>query len=221
LAALLFFAIAENCTAIELPKPEEGGFECNRDLSPSTPFGKLRGHTNRMGAPNNNAEVADRFGVVAKRFRSVVDSASSMDRIEFAAQIYRILPKLIDEAISLPDVESSDSDHKKSSINIRFQEWDRLYNSLKEKLGDWNPYHQVFDPTQDSEAIFGSLADDIADIYGDLKKGLVFIETRQSQPDDAIWTWRVLFYSHWGQHAMNALQAIHFRLQNADFSGHS
>jgi hypothetical protein len=131
------------------------------------------------------------------------------------ARIYRILPKVIDEAISMPEVESSDSPRKKS------QEWDGLYNSLKEKLGDWNPYHQVFDPTQDNEAIFGSLADDIADIYGDLKKGLVFIDTGHVQTEDAMWTWRVLFYSHWGQHAMNALRTIHFRLQNAGASHHS
>ena len=164
-----------------------------------------------MGTANNNAEVTDRFGVIAKRFCSVVDSASSMDRTEFVAQIYRILPKVIDEAISIPEVESSDSPRKKFS-----QQWDGLYNSLKEKLGDWNAYHQTFDPTQDTEAIFGSLADDIADIYLDLQKGLAFIETSPVQPEDAIWTWRVLFYSHWGQHAMNALQTIHFRLQNAE-----
>jgi len=167
-----------------------------------------------MDMSNNNADVADRFGAVAKRFCSVVDSASSMDRTEFIARIYRILPKLIDEAVSLPDVESSDSDHKKSPINSRRQEWDRLYHSLKEKLGDWNLYRQVFDPTQDTEAIFGSLADDIADIYRDLKDGLALNETHRSEPEDAIWEWRLLFQSHWGKHAMDALLTIHLLLQN-------
>jgi Domain of unknown function (DUF5063) len=167
-----------------------------------------------MDVSNNNAEVADRFGLVAKRFCSVVDSASSMDRAEFVARIYRILPKIIDEGVSLPDVKSSDSDHKKSPLNSRLQEWDGLYRSLKEKLGDWNLYRQVFDPTQDTEAIFGSLADDIADIYRDLKDGLVLHETHGSEPEDAIWEWRLLFQSHWGKHAMDALLTIYFRLQN-------
>jgi hypothetical protein len=49
---------------------------------------------------------------------------------------------------------------------------------------------------------------DIADIYRDLKKGPVFNEASPAQPEDAIWTWRVLFFSHWGQHAMDALLAI-------------
>jgi hypothetical protein len=82
---------------------------------------------------------------------------------------------------------------------------------LKEKLGDWDSYRQVFDPTEDTEAIFGSLADDIADIYRDLQEGLVLCEAR---PQDAIWEWRLLFYSHWGKHAINALLTTHFRLQN-------
>ena len=137
-----------------------------------------------------------------------------MDRGEFVAQIYRVLPKLIDQAIEMPDVEGSDRQQQKSSPKVRYAEWEQLYNSLKEKLGDWDLYHQVFDPTHDNEAIVGTLADDIADIFDDLKEGLVFIEAAQANPEEAIWTWRLLFYSHWGKHAMDALLAIHFQLQN-------
>jgi len=73
----------------------------------------------------------------------------------------------------------------------------------------------VFDPTKDSEAIFGSLADDIRDIYRDLKKGLELKKTYPSQPEAAIGEWRFGFYSHWGKHAIDALLAMHFHLQNA------
>jgi hypothetical protein len=63
-----------------------------------------------MNTVADNAETAGRFAVVANRFCSVVDSASSMERTDLLLQIYRILPKLIDEAISLPDVRLSDGD---------------------------------------------------------------------------------------------------------------
>ena len=57
---------------------------------------------------------------------------------------------------------------------------------LKGKLGDWDLYHQVFDPTQDDEA---SLADDIADIYSDLKEGLAFVQAGLGhKPEKAIFT---------------------------------
>jgi hypothetical protein len=84
---------------------------------------------------------------------------------------------------------------------------------LKEKLGEWDQYNQVFDPTQDADAVHGSLADDLADIYRDLKEGLVLKETKLRQPEDLIWEWRFAFHSHWGKHAMDALLTIHFRLQ--------
>ena len=176
-----------------------------------------------MAMPDEIGQIADRFSVIANQFCSVVDSASSLDRMELLSRLYPILPALISEAIGLPEISSSDNDElqgksKLGSFRISGlseQEWGKLYNFLKEKLGDWDLYHQVFDPTEDSEAVFGTLADDIADIYRDLKGGLVFRETHQGLPDeDAIWTWRLLFYSHWGKHAMDALLTIHFRLQN-------
>ncbi len=168
-----------------------------------------------MVTPNKNAEVADRFGEVASRFCSLVDSAKDFNRNEFATEVYRILPKLIDEAIGLPDVESSEHHEPKAkNVRQRVEEWDWLYNSLKEKFREWDAYRQVFDPTRDSEAIHGSLADDIADIYRDLKEGLDLKEARRSEPEDSIWGWRIGFYSHWGKHAIDALLAIHFQLQN-------
>jgi hypothetical protein len=58
---------------------------------------------------------------------------------------------------------------------------------LEEKLGNWDLCRQVFDPTKDEEAISGTLADDLADIYRDLKKGLILSETLQAPPEDSVW----------------------------------
>jgi hypothetical protein len=168
------------------------------------------------------AQVADHFSVVADQFCSLVDSEPGVDRTDLLTKIYRILPMLIGEAIALPAVSREDEDEPEESskrgsdvARLSKQEWDKLYNSLKEKLADWDLYHQVFDRTQDKEAVFGSLADDITDIYRNLKDGLALRETHQGLPDAvAIWTWHLLFYSHWGKHAMNALLTIHFRLLN-------
>jgi Domain of unknown function (DUF5063) len=183
-----------------------------------------------MNASDSHTEVADRFSAVANQFCSAVDFASKTDRTDLLLQIYRILPKLIDEAISLPDLRLSDigngvegGSEPAYPVSVRqgVQEWSQLYNSLKEKLGDWDLYWQVFDPCADDKAIAGTLADDIADIYRDLKEGLVLWETRQARTEDIVWTWRLLFYSHWGKHAMDALLTIHFRLQNTASSPQS
>jgi hypothetical protein len=114
--------------------------------------------------------------------------------------------------------EVEDAEKLKSQVQAKVQigqvEWNHLYNALKEKLGDWNLYWQVFDPTKVSEAIRGSLADDIADIYRDLKDGINLQENDKVLPRDIIFEWRIGFYSHWGRHAINALGTIHCLLED-------
>lgn len=69
---------------------------------------------------------------------------------------------------------------------------------------------------KNNEAIRGSLADDIADIYFDLKEGFGLRQKHQIQPEKSIWCWRFGFYSHWGKHAMDALRTIHSILEDAN-----
>jgi len=101
-----------------------------------------------------------------------------------------------------------------AKARIGHEEWNQLYNALKEKLGDWDLYWQVFDPTKDNKAIYGTLADDIADIYRDLKNGINLTESDTVLPRDIISEWRFGFYSHWGRHAINALGTIHRLLED-------
>jgi hypothetical protein len=99
-----------------------------------------------------------------------------------------MLPELIAEAsrLPLPSFGDHENEEQEASINkihaeteMKQQEWGQLYDSLKEKLGDWDLYWMVFDPRTDNEAIHGSLADDIADIYRDLKDGIGLKETNK------------------------------------------
>jgi hypothetical protein len=169
------------------------------------------------------AEAVAQFGAVAERYCAIVDAAAAVDRNEFLLQLYRFLPVLIDQAIRLPRVEFNDDEEEDPEEETRIrqvrararmtdEEWGRLYNSLKERLGDWDLYWQVWDPTKDTEAIRGSLADDIADIYRDLKEGICLGKEDQVPNREATFEWRCGFYSHWGKHAIDALRTIHFVL---------
>ena len=175
-----------------------------------------------MSTTPNNAEVANRFASVAREFCRVIDSAPNLDRVALLVEVYKILPQLIGEAIHLPNVELSDDESQEEEIRksqardrmrLSDAQWGKLYGSLKEKLGDVNLYWEVWDPTKHSEPIYGSLADDFADIYRDLKEGLNLSETHQAMPEDSIWEWRFGYYSHWGKHAIDALRTIHFLLE--------
>ena len=96
-------------------------------------------------------------------------------------------------------------------------EWSQLYRSLQQTLGDWDIYWMVFDPTKDREAITGSVSDDLADIYRDVREGVVRLQSEASFANEVIWEWRQSYYSHWGQHALNALYTIHSLLGKTVF----
>ena len=61
------------------------------------------------------------------------------------------------------------------------------------------------------QLLTGSLADDLTSVYHDLKRGLDYLRAGEPEPD-VIWEWRLGFWSHWGQHAVNAVRIIHARL---------
>lgn len=59
----------------------------------------------------------------------------------------------------------------------------------------------------EEEPLTGDLADDLADVYRDLKPGLVLYEG--GHIDEAVWHWNFHFNIHWGRHAAEALYAMH------------
>src|ERR1700722_9439162 len=100
-----------------------------------------------MSTSQNNAEAAARFASVAQEFCSVIDSAPNLDTIELLMEVYRILPRLISEAVNLPNMElsedeSQEEDSRKSQARARLglseAQWGKLYEFLKAKLGHLN-----------------------------------------------------------------------------------
>jgi len=158
-------------------------------------------------------EAAERFGAIAQKYCGIVQSASNLERLQLLAQIYDVLPSLIDAAIHLPDTNSLEDDEVREgsadarSTRMDADAWSALHQLLKDKLGDADLYQMIFNGARDNEVIQGSLADDIADIYRDLEEGLVLKD--EASPQNAIWEWRFGFDSHWGHHAIDALKAIH------------
>ncbi len=69
-------------------------------------------------------------------------------------------------------------------------------------------YWEIFDAgnIEDRDPVFALVSDDLADIYGDLKIGLLLYET--SMFPEAFWEWRFNFQIHWGNHLVGAQKAI-------------
>ncbi|MFK7992281.1 MAG: DUF5063 domain-containing protein [Sandaracinaceae bacterium] len=81
-------------------------------------------------------------------------------------------------------------------------------------FGSHDLYWEVFNPYVDEERVAGSLSDDFFDIYRDLRRGLVAFDKGRHQK--ALWDWRFHFDHHWGDHAVDALRALHRACNAAD-----
>ncbi|HEY2860460.1 MAG TPA: DUF5063 domain-containing protein [Terracidiphilus sp.] len=150
-------------------------------------------------------ESATRFADTAKQYATAIDNVAEQERSAFLVEIYRLLPKLIDLAISLPDTEPTDEEPPAREIDQQ-DGWHRLFARLGERMGERDGYAVVFDPVSDTEIVRGSLADDLADIYRDLTGPLNALSMSSA---NKIWHWRFSFQTHWGNHAVDALKTIH------------
>jgi hypothetical protein len=141
----------------------------------------------------------------ARQFCAFLDKAReySLDaRLVVARE--RLL-ELYDAASRLPDVEPPDS-IEPGPTPERPDEWPGFES--------FDSYWEVFDPYENSQPVAGSLSDDVLDVYGDLQRGLVLWDKGGATDNDAfriaaIWNWRFHFQIHWGDHAIDALRALH------------
>ncbi len=79
-----------------------------------------------------------------------------------------------------------------------------LFSRLHHRLGARDHYRLEYDLGGGASAMSGSLADDITDIYFELKRGLDLLEHDPDHPDRAALAWRGGFLWHWGQHLVDA-----------------
>ena len=95
---------------------------------------------------------------------------------------------------------------------ITESDWIRIHDTFKEKFGTANDYLEVFDEKiNDSEGpVMSSLAENMADMYQDLKNFLLLYQTGTSEVmNDAVWECRMNFENFWGQKLVNSMRAIH------------
>ncbi len=57
------------------------------------------------------------------------------------------------------------------------------------------------------KTLVGDVHNDLRDVYVDLREGLMLWDAGDLQ--DAVWTWRNSFRSHWGNHATEAIHVLH------------
>jgi hypothetical protein len=103
--------------------------------------------------------------------------------------------------------------------SVTESDWTQVHDTLKSVFGTANDFNEVFDEkAKDSEGpVVSSLAENMADIYQDLKNSLVLYRTGTNEVmNDAVWECRLNFEHYWGQLLTNSLRAIHYFIYSGE-----
>jgi hypothetical protein len=68
-------------------------------------------------------------------------------------------------------------------------------------------FWEIFDPYVEAPMVGASLSDDLLDVYFDVHRGLALWDAGDRA--GAVWHWRFHLDAHWGDHAVDALRALH------------
>jgi len=150
------------------------------------------------------------FVAVANEFCKYLDHAAEIKGVEMLGIMQRILPLLYLKASLLPELEPYFEDGNEKFVTEEV--WFRIHDILLEKFGTANDYLEVFDEkiNETDGPVVSSLAENMADIYQDLKDFLLLYQTgTQEVMNDAVWECRMNFENYWGQRLANSLRAIH------------
>ena len=113
----------------------------------------------------------------------------------------RLLAKLCAQVQELPPLFDEEDPPE-----LPHEEWVVIYKRFGAL--PFNYYSVYFEPndTTDPSPGTGDIADDLADIWRDLKGGLALYQ--KGNHKSAAWEWQNSFNTHWGRHATSALYAL-------------
>ncbi len=136
----------------------------------------------------------------ARDYCNLIDGLSGRD--DWLLVLFQLLPRLHANVVAMPDPGGGEVTDQYSDLDDRFD----LFSELRMRLGDrdmyWLEFDQPGDVHEDDEHRSGSLADDLTDIYFELKRGLAMLDA--ASPDAVAHLWEVGFKQHWGQHLVDA-----------------
>lgn len=159
---------------------------------------------------DDNRPAAEVFYAAANGYCDFIERTGETDLRTFIGKLEQYLSQLAWTAVALPDVTPSS---RPDVLPVSEAAMNPISRALAAMLGAHDSYRQVYDPFEstDYDVVGGSLSDDLADIYRDLKRGVdEWYEADSVGQRDIVWEWRFGFESHWGQHLLSASRVVYW-----------
>ena len=160
------------------------------------------------------------FTAVANELCAFAETAAQYEGLKILQYYQRLLPLLYSKTLALPAFESVLDDEQEKFVTE--SDWQNVHDSLIVKLGEANDYMEVFDEQIEfsETALTSSMAENIADIYQDLKDYLLAYSIGTIEiMNEALWSCMESFKIYWGQKLVNLLRAIHNALSQPEKIG--
>ena len=136
----------------------------------------------------------------ARSYCKLIDGVQ--DGKDWLVPLFQMLPRLHAEVVVLHNGLDGLFPPEIADFDDRFALFSRLRSWLGERDVYWLEYDHPDDLGSDDEHRTGSLADDLTDIYFELKRGLNLLDS--VGPEEVAHLWEVGFKHHWGQHLVDA-----------------
>ena len=146
------------------------------------------------------AHKHDELMQAALEYCSLIEQIDDNAEKQVLPLLLQLLPRLHAGIAAFTADLDADCYVNEADLDARFE----LFSRLRQLLGDRDSYWLEYDVQGNEECKSGSLADDLTDIYCELKSGLLSLEENLKDQDQAIDDWRCGYKVHWGKHLVDA-----------------
>jgi len=156
------------------------------------------------------------FLKAARQYMALMENGKVIEE-EFFREIIKILSQLYSAGLSLKDIPLKYS-NANTEFHIPEEEILKIPANILSFIGSLY-YNEIFNPTQlNSEPVTGCLYDDLTDIYKDLKRAFYLLDHigTDKAVEEALWQLNFSFKHHWGDHAIDALRYLHYKIKQLD-----
>jgi hypothetical protein len=155
------------------------------------------------------------FLAVAHKYCLYIEEVHKYTPDEIREYLHKALPLLYVRGSVLPDLK--DDDYLMNEKYVTEENWQMVFNDLRAKFGDQDEYWYNENDNPHNDLIRGSLADNLSDIYQDMKDFVILYQKPMRDAKmAAVWEIHQLFKSHWGFRVVNVLKVLHYQLFSDD-----
>lgn len=145
---------------------------------------------------------------VAHEYCLFFEEAEKYSRHEIFSYFQKIAPLLYLKGSVLPADLEAEPEYLERFVTE--EQWEAVFKTLREKFADEDVYY-IHDHNYDTEE--ASLADNMADIYQDMKDFVLLYQKAPMQSKTcAVAELQKLFENHWGLRTIQALLNIHGKI---------